>query len=125
MRLSLALAISIGALLRTVVLLFQAPDRASSFAIGVLVFSLTPYAVAALLAYFPKTVPAALGYTVGVLVGDLFMMYSLFYGPQGQFTGLWFLIMPVVNLLGLGPVGALVSWVGSKLIHRPKKDNAA
>ena len=116
MRLSLALAIGAGLVLHTVALLIKAPDRTSSFFVGLLIFSLAPYAVAVLLASFRRTTAAALGFALGVLAGDLYLIYSVFVAPRGSMTGYFFFLMPALNLLALGPLGALVSWIGAKLI---------
>ena len=125
MRLSLALAIGAGVLLHALTFLFRASNGASSFFVGLLAFSLAPYAVAALLACFRRTVPAALGFALAVLAGDLFAVYWVYVASRGSMSGYLFLAMPAVNLLALGPLGALLFWIGAKLIRRRSEENVA
>ena len=118
MRISLALVIGAGILFHAWKLLLHAPSHASSFAVGLFCFSAAPYAVAAILGCFRRTVTAGVGFALGALAGDLFALYWVAVISRGSMSGYLFLVMPGVNLLALGPVGALLFWVGVKLMRR-------
>ena len=83
---------------------------------GLFFLSLIPYAVAAILGCFRTFAPAALGYALGTLAGDIYAFPAADYG---------LLIMPIFNALVLGPIGAVLAWIGARLFGwRPEPDAA-
>ena len=120
MRTALVVAISLGCLLQGYIHFFEA--KANLF-IGLFIFALTPYAAAALLACFRRTASVAAGFALGVLVGDLFAYYWVFLSSRGSMAGYLLLVMPLLNLLLLGPAGALIAWMCARFVSR--RSNAA
>ena len=106
----LLLTIAAGCLLHVYTFTIKAEGGWTLFVIGLFAFSLTPYAVAAIVARFGRMTSSALGFAVGALIGDLYMHYSVFIAPKGSTAALGLLFMPLWNLLMLGPVGALIGW---------------
>ena len=107
---SLLLTIAAGCLLHLYTFAFKAEGGWSLFVVGLFAFSLTPYAVAAMLARFGRMASSALGFAAGALIGDLYMHYSVFIAPKGSTAALGLLFMPLWNLLVIGPGGALIGW---------------
>ena len=119
---SLLLTIAAGCLLHLYTFVFRADGIWSIFVLG-LAFSLTPYAVAAILAYFGRMASSALGFAAGALLGDLFMHYSVFIAPKSSTAALGLLFMPLWNLLLLGPIGMLFGWAIDRLIGKRSRKN--
>ena len=115
---SLLLTIAAGCLLHLYTFAFKADGGWSLFVVGLFAFSLTPYAVAAILARFGRVASGALGFAAGALIGDVYMHYFVFIAPKGSTAALGLLFMPLWNLLILGPVGALVGWAIARFIVR-------
>ena len=114
----LLLTIAAGCFLHLYTFAFKVEGGWSFFVIGLLAFSLTPYAVAAMLARFGRMASSAVGFAAGALMGDLYMHYSVFIAPKGSTTALGLLFMPLWNLLVLGPVGALIGWAVARYIGK-------
>ena len=125
MRLSLLLAISAGCLLHLYTFAFKAEGGWSLFVVALFAYSLSPYAVASILARFRPAMSGALGFAAGALAGDLFMHYSVFIAPKGSTAALGLLFMPIWNLLLLGPIGALVGWASARFVSKRSAENAA
>src|SRR5436190_4861614 len=121
MRTALVVAISLGCLLQGYIHFFEA--KANLF-IGLLVFALIPYAVAALLACFRRTARVALGFALGLLAGDLFAYDWVFLSSKGSMAGYLLLVMPLLNLLLLGPAGGFLAWVCARFMNRRSKEDA-
>ena len=122
---SLRLTITVGCLLHLYTFAFKAEGNWSIFVLGLLAFSLTPYAVAAILAYFGRMASGALGFAAGTLLGDLFMHYSVFIAPKSSTAALGLIFMPLWNLLLLGPIGMLFGWAIDRLIGKRSRKNEA
>ena len=88
---------------------------AVAFLIGLLLWSCTPYAIAALLARGRHAV-WGLGAAAACLAADLFMHYSVFVAPKGSTAALGLLFMPLWNLLVVGPAGALLCWLVQRVL---------
>ena len=123
MRRSFVLTIAAGCLLHLYAFTIKADGDWSLFVVGLFAFSLTPYAVAAMLARFGRMASGALGFAVGALIGDFYMHYSVFIAPGGSTAALGLLFMPLWNLLLIGPLGALVGWAIARLISRQSRRN--
>ena len=123
MRRSFVLTIAAGCLLHLYTFTFKADGGWSLFVVGLLAFSLTPYAVAEILARFGRMASSALGFAAGALIGDLYMHYSVFMAPKGSTAALGLLFMPLWNLLILGPVGALIGWAIARFMGRQSRRN--
>ena len=119
----LLLTIAAGCLLHLYTFAFKADGGWSLFAVGLFAFSLTPYAVAVMLARFGRMASSALGFAAGALVGDLYMHYSVFIAPKGSTAALGLLFMPLWNLVVIGPGGALIGWAMARFIGRRSRRN--
>ena len=115
---SLLLTIAAGCLLHLYNFAFKADGGWSLFVVGLFAFSLTPYAVAVMLARFGRMASSAVGFAAGALIGDLYMHYSVFIAPKGSTAALGLLFMPLWNLLIIGPVGALIGWAIARFIGK-------
>jgi hypothetical protein len=114
---SLLIAIAAAFLLHVYTLGFKAEGGWSWFMVGLLLFSLLPYAIAAKMSRFARLAGSAVGFAVGALIGDLFMHYQVFMVPNGSSAALGLLIMPFWNLLILCPIGALVGWAIARFLR--------
>jgi len=112
-RLALA-ACSAGVLLHLYTAAFKAEGGISAFLVGLVLLSCAPYAIAAVLATRGRRALLALGAAGASLLADLYMHYSVFIAPQSSTAALGLLVMPVWNLLVVGPLGAVLLW----LVHR-------
>jgi hypothetical protein len=106
----LVIPITLGVALHLYTAAFEVEGGASAFLLGLVVFSVLPYAVAALLPRLRVSRVAASGYAFGALAGDAFMHYSAFVAPKGSTAALGLLFMPLWNLLLVGPAAALIAW---------------
>lgn len=88
---------------------------AVAFLIGLLLWSCTPYAIAAVLARGRHAV-WGLGAAAACLAADLFMHYTVFVAPKGSTAALGLLFMPLWNLLVVGPAGALLCWLVQRVL---------
>lgn len=95
---------------------------AIGFLVGLLLWSCTPYALAAMLALARRPVPG-LGAAASCLVADLFMHYSVFIAPRGSTAALGLLFMPLWNLLFVAPAGALLFWLAHRVLARRNAAN--
>jgi len=102
---------------------FGASD--SGLFLGLLFWSLIPYGVAAIMGCFRMFAPAALGFALGSLAGDIYLFDRVFISPKGPNADYGILLMPVMNTVILGPVGALVVWLGARLFGWQSKEDAA
>ncbi len=93
--------------LYTAVFKASADAGASTFLVGLWLFSCAPYGIAAVLVRRRRPV-WALGAAAASLAADVFMHYSVFIAPKGSTAALGLLFMPLWNLLVIGPAGALV-----------------
>ena len=122
MRIARVVVILLGCLLHAYVYLFESKGDLNP---GLSFYALIPYAVAALLGPFRAMAPAALGFALGTLAGDIYMYHQVFVSPKGPMAGYGLLIMPILNLLLLGPAGALLVWLCARFISRPSEEDAA
>ena len=113
MRAARYVAIALGCLLHGYTHFFASK---SDLFIGLFFWALIPYAVAAILGCFRMFTPAALGYALGTLAGDIYAFPTADYG---------FLIMPIFNALVLGPIGAVLAWIGARLFGWRSRADAA
>lgn len=96
----------------------------SSFLLGLVAFSLSPYALAAAVAWWfrPAALLPALGFAAAALAGDLYMHYAVFIAPMGSTAALGLLIMPCGTRCCWAP---LARWWGgdiARLIrHKPAR----
>lgn len=118
------LVIAAACLLHVYTFAFKTEGGWSFFLLGLFAFSLSPYALAAAVAWWfrPAALLPALGFAAAALAGDLYMHYAVFIAPKGSTAALGLLIMPGWNLLLLGLAGALVGWGIARLIrHKPAR----
>ena len=120
---SLLLTIAAGCLLHLYTFTLKADGGWSLFVVGLFAFSLTSYALAAMLARFGRMASSALGFAAAALIGDLYMHYSVFIAPKGSTAALGLLFMPLWNLLVIGPGGALIGWAMARFIGRRSRRN--
>lgn len=118
MKRSFIVPVAAGVLLHLYTVIFQADGGLSLFGMGLLAYSLVPYAVAAALARYPRTAVGATGFATGALAGDLYMHYLVFIAPMSSTAALGLLVAPFWNLVLLGPVGAVVGWAVVRLGSR-------
>jgi hypothetical protein len=110
MKRSFIVPVAAGVLLHLYTVIFQADGGLSLFGLGLLAYSLVPYAVATALARYPRTAAGATGFATGALVGDLYMHYLAFIAPMSSTAALGLLVAPFWNLVLLRPVGAAIGW---------------
>mgnify|MGYP003575987907 FL=1 len=121
MRTTAIVAILLGCLIHVYIHFFKAPE----ISIAISIYALIPYAAAALLRCFDRTVPAALGFALGTLGGDIYMYDAVFLSPKGSYAIYLMLPMPIINGVVLGPIGALLVWVAVRLFGKPSEESAA
>ena len=121
MRTSAIVAILLGCLLHLYIHFFKAPE----ISIAISIYALIPYAVSALLRCFQRTVPAALGYALGALAGDLYLYDTVFISPKGSYAAYLMLPMPIINAVILGPIGAFLVWAAVRLFGKRSPESAA
>lgn len=92
---------------------------AIAFLIGLVLWSCTPYAIAAVLAWSRHAV-WGLGAAAACLAADVFMHYSVFVAPKGSTAALGLLFMPFWNLVAIGPAGALLFWLAHRFFGRQR-----
>ncbi|MES2610280.1 MAG: hypothetical protein V4679_08575 [Pseudomonadota bacterium] len=111
----------VGVALHLYTALFKAEGGmdAIAFLIGLLLWSCTPYAIAALLSR-GRRVLWGLGAAAACLAADVFMHYSVFIAPKGSTAALGLLFMPLWNLLVIGPAGALLFWLAHRILARQR-----
>lgn len=125
MKRSYIVPVAAGVLLHLYTVIFQADGGLSLFGLGLLAYSLVPYAVAVALACYRRAAAGATGYATGALAGDLYMHYLVFIAPTSSTAALGLLVAPFWNLVLLGPIGALVGWAVAQLLGRRHGDGAA
>lgn len=118
-------ACAAGALLHLYTAVFKAEGGPSLFLAGLVLLSLAPYAVAALLARRPRGGPLALGFALASLLADGYMHYAVFVAPKSSTAALGLLFMPIWNLLVVGPAGAALAWLGHRLLVRSHRTGGA
>lgn len=108
---------SAGVALHLYTAFFKAEGGMDAFAFltGLLLWSCTPYAIAALLAR-GRCVVWGLGAAAACLAADLFMHYTVFVAPKGSTAALGLLFMPLWNLVVVGPAGALLFWLAHRAL---------
>ncbi len=74
-----------------------------------------PYAVAALLPKLRLPPAIGAGYAMAALTGDLYMHYAAFLRPRSSTAALGLLLMPLWNLVLIGPIGAASAWGWQRL----------
>lgn len=120
----LALAICCtGVLLHLYTAIFKAEGGTIVFLIGLVLLSCSPYVIAAVLALSRRGKVFGLGGAAAALLADIYVHYSVFVAPKGSTAALGLLAMPIWNLLAIGPAGAVLLWIGVKLLsgkqHNP------
>ena len=107
-----------GALLHLYTALFRAEGGVNAFLIGLVLLSCSPYVIAAVLALSRSGKLPGLGGAAASLLPDIYMHYSVFVAPKGSTAALGLLVMPIWNLLAIGPAGAFLLWIVFKLLAR-------
>jgi hypothetical protein len=80
------------------------------FIAGLLLWSILPFCVAALLLKFGVGVPRAAGYAWASLLGSMYMHATVFVQPTSSTASLGLLFMPLWNLILIGPAGLFIAW---------------
>jgi hypothetical protein len=106
--------VALGMLLHVYVAFFKSEGGASSFSMGLMVWSWLPYLVSALLFFVVRRTLIPLCGVVLALVIDALNYYSVFIIPQSSTAALGLLWIPLWNLVLFMPAGLLVGWVASK-----------
>jgi len=106
----------IAAALHLYTAIFKAQGDAVGFLAGLVVLSLAPYAVAAGLVRSHRSKWLGLGAAAAVLLADGIMHYRVFVAPPGSTAAIGLLVMPVWNLLVVGPAGAVLVWFVHRLL---------
>ncbi|HSC81682.1 MAG TPA: hypothetical protein VLC08_15090 [Chitinolyticbacter sp.] len=99
-----------GVLLHLYSLLFLASGGPNLFIATLFAWACLPYAVAALLPKLRQPSAIGAGYAMAALTGDLYMHYAVFLRPQSSTAALGLLLMPLWNLVLIGPIGAVIAW---------------
>jgi len=105
-----------GVLLHVYTATFKAEGGASAFLVGLVLMSCLPYAIAALLSWSSRGKLLGLGGAAASLLADISMYYAVFVAPRGSTAALGLLVMPIWNLVAVGPAGALLLWFGHMLL---------
>ncbi len=113
-----------GVILHLYTAMFRAEGGANAFLIGLVLLSCSSYVIAAVLALSRRGRLLGLGGAAASLLADIYMHYSAFIAPKGSTAALGLLVMPIWNLLAIGPAGAVLLWIGFKLLARNHKDAA-
>jgi hypothetical protein len=119
--LPLVAVVAAGVLLHAYTMLVAAARPIGVFHLALFAWSCLPYIVAALLPRSHVAPGTAAGFALGALLGDLYMHYSVFVAPRGSTAALGLLVMPLWNLLLLGPLGALAA----RALARLRRDRGA
>ncbi|MDP3227225.1 MAG: hypothetical protein Q8N13_04520 [Acidovorax sp.] len=90
---------------------------AAAFLIGLFLWSCTPYAIAAVLAW-SRWAAWGLGAAAACLAADVFVHYTVFVAPKGSTAALGLLFMPLWNLVAIGPAGASLFWLAHRIFAR-------
>lgn len=115
----IALALcSLGLALHLYTVIFRTSSGAGWPAVVLLLVSLLPYGVAAILASRPRWVVPATGAALACLATDLFVHYAVFVNPASSTAAIGLVVTPVWNLLVVGPAGAVVAWLAYSLWRR-------
>ncbi|MEO8121216.1 MAG: hypothetical protein ABI606_18075 [Rhodoferax sp.] len=118
------IAILLGSLLHVYTVAFRSEGGPSLFLAGLLVFSLLPYGAAFVLSRMRVRKALATGFAVGALAGDVYAYYAVFVAPKSSTAALALLVIPIWNLLLLGPTGLVLAWVVATLIKARSHKNA-
>jgi len=105
-----------GVLLHLYTAIFKAEGGASAFLFGLVLLSCLPYAIAAVLTLSRRGKLLGLGAAAASLLADIYMHYSVFVTPKGSTAALGLLLMPIWNLVAIGPAGAVLLWFCCKLL---------
>ena len=114
------LASAAGALLHLYTAAFKATGGLSLFLAGLVLLSCLPYAIATSLASRPRTSVLGLGAALACLVVDVCIHYAIFVAPKSSTAAVGLVVTPLLNLLVAGPLGALVFWLGARLVGTAK-----
>jgi hypothetical protein len=99
-----------GVLLHLYTAIFKAEGGAGAFLVGLVLLSCAPYAIAALLALSRRGRLFGLGGSAASFLADIYMHYSIFIAPEGSTAAVGMLVLPLWNLLVIGPAGAVLLW---------------
>ena len=108
-----------GIILHLYTVFWKSADPFSSFSIGLLVWSLLPYA--AIVFVSGKTSYGALCAVIIVFLFDLFMYMEVFVWPSSSTAALGLLFMPLWNLALFVPLSFLLGYFMEKRLK--KKNN--
>lgn len=111
-------ACSLGVLLHVYAIAFLTERSLSWFPLALLVFSASPYAIAAWLSAKPRWGIPALGGAVACLAADVYVHYSVFVAPKSSTAAIGLVAMPLCNLVLVGPLGAALLWSVHRLCTR-------
>jgi hypothetical protein len=113
-------ACAAGALLHLYTAAFKATGGLSLLLVGLVLLSCVPYAIAAALASRARTSVFGLGAALACLVVDIYVHYTVFVAPKSSTAAVGLVVTPFFNLLLVGPMGALVLWLGARLAAAAK-----
>ncbi len=111
--------IAIGVLLHLYTIFFKAEGDLNEFLIGLLLWSVIPYAVLLVLLRL-KNETRALCATVAVLFVDISAYLAVFVFPQSSTASLALLWMPLWNLLLSIPAGIMIGSIIKKSTSKKK-----
>jgi hypothetical protein len=104
--LALAAVVAAGVALHA----WHAAGASGAFALGLLAWSLVPYAVCVVVGLVPALRRAALVGAIVVLAADAYAHYTVFVAPASSTAALALLFAPLWNALVLAPAAMLATW---------------
>lgn len=103
--------IAIGILLHVYTYFFESQGGFGLFQIQMFLLSVMPYILCFLVWILKKNSVISFTGSIGPLLADLLIYYSVFINPQGSTAPLALLWMPIWNLLILMPTGLLIGYM--------------
>lgn len=103
--------LSLGVALHLYIVAVRSDGPFNAFAATLLAWGCLPYLVSASLPLFNRQPAVGTGALMAVLAGDAYAYYAVFIAPRSSTAPLAMLVMPLWNIVVLGPLGACVALV--------------